>query len=302
MNRYLILTRGPGNAAPAVTLKTVDAEDVGPALVALRSAAFSAAASGRHGDYPFFDTFNDAVEEGFSDDDTSWTAEDGTIILIQETEPPADDITERSTGKLTVQQAERWLEEHPLGKLRAVVRDPYYGKREATICTGERGGPIVLLPKSRKRGFALDWSWVQKIREPAEWKKANATPKFIREAKSATFTNPFIRKCLSADPAKTPFENGLTTGTDIDGKIISLRSFGKQHPWIEQEFRQALKERRHYISGRVPFRGYEATLELWEGPEQGDIYGLLSLEYKDCTEGYYYQLVNDERFIGHDTN
>ena len=300
MERYLILMRGPGDGAPAVTLETVDAEDIGPALVRLRSAAYSAAASGKHGDYPFFETFNDVVEEGFDDDGTSWTAEDGTTIYICETEPPAPDAQEVKGGPFTVGQAEAWLKGHPLGSLRAVVHDPYYGRREATLCTGEKGGPIVLLPRSRKRGYALDWSWVEKVRRPKGGPEVNATPKYIRKAQAATFTNPFIRKCLAADPAKTPFENGLSTGNDIDGKIISLKSFGKEHPYIEQEFRQALRERMPYNSGRWPFRGYQATLELWEGPERGDIYGLLSLEYKDCANGYYYQLVNDEKFIGYE--
>ena len=38
--------------------------------------------SGKHGDYPYDDTFNDAVECGFSEDGTEWTALDGTKITI----------------------------------------------------------------------------------------------------------------------------------------------------------------------------------------------------------------------------
>jgi hypothetical protein len=51
-------------------------------LTELRSRAFNMANSGKHGDYPYDDTFNDAVEEGFSDDGASWTARDGTTITI----------------------------------------------------------------------------------------------------------------------------------------------------------------------------------------------------------------------------
>ncbi len=51
-------------------------------LTDLRSRAFDIAASGRHGEYPYDDTFFDEVEEGFSQDGTSWTAKDGTTITI----------------------------------------------------------------------------------------------------------------------------------------------------------------------------------------------------------------------------
>lgn len=51
-------------------------------LTELRSRAFNMANSGKHGDYPYDDTFNDAVEEGFSDNGASWTARDGTTITI----------------------------------------------------------------------------------------------------------------------------------------------------------------------------------------------------------------------------
>ena len=51
-------------------------------LCELRSLAFDLANSGKHGDYPYDETFNDAVEEGFSDDGTSWTAKDGTTITF----------------------------------------------------------------------------------------------------------------------------------------------------------------------------------------------------------------------------
>ena len=51
-------------------------------LTALRSRAYSLAASGKHGFYPFDDTFNDEVEEGFNEDGTSWEAKDGTVVSI----------------------------------------------------------------------------------------------------------------------------------------------------------------------------------------------------------------------------
>ena len=51
-------------------------------LMDLRSKAFEMAASGRYGDYPYDETFNDEVEAGFSDDGMVWEAKDGTIIKV----------------------------------------------------------------------------------------------------------------------------------------------------------------------------------------------------------------------------
>lgn len=199
---------------------------------------------------------------------------------------------------ITLKQARDYLQEHPYGRLHALYDDPIYGLRNATICNGNYG-TMVLNPRSKRRGRMLMWENVARVwRETLEEK--NQTEKFIRKAKLATFTNDYIRKCLASDPAKSPYENGLSTGVPIEGKIITLKSFGKQYPWIEHQFREALKERREFRSGRVRFRGYDATLELWRNGIEGDISGSLSLEYKDCGNGYYYLLVNDDEFIGYD--
>jgi len=203
---------------------------------------------------------------------------------------------------MTIEEAQAWLEQNPYGKLKCLYNDWYAqaGKpREATISHGVHG-IIVHKPGCSRWGHFIEWGrvvkvWLQKI-EPK-----NETAKFIKKAALATFTNDFIRKCLAADPAKSPYENGLSTGVPIEGKIISLKSFGLQHPYYEQEFRKALKERRTFHSPRVPFRGYEATLELWwEDEAKTELSGCLSLEYKDCGNGYYYLLINDDEFIGYD--
>ena len=39
--------------------------------------------SGMHGDYPLGETFNEEVEDGFSDDGTTWEAKDGTLLSIK---------------------------------------------------------------------------------------------------------------------------------------------------------------------------------------------------------------------------
>ena len=51
-------------------------------LVAFREFVFDKAASGKYGEYPADDTFNDAVEEGFSEEDTVWTSHSGVSFKI----------------------------------------------------------------------------------------------------------------------------------------------------------------------------------------------------------------------------
>lgn len=200
---------------------------------------------------------------------------------------------------MTIEQAQAYLRENTYGKLRAVIIDPFYGKRNATLCNGG-SEPMVMMPKGKRRGYRLDWSWVKEVwLEKAD--PSGATKKFIDKAKKATFTNSFIRKCLAADPAKSPYANGLSTGVPIEGKIITLKCFGQYYPEIERRFREALLERREYESYRVPFHGYEATMSLWfEDKEKTSLCGGLSMEYKDCGNGYYYLLINDNEFIGYD--
>lgn len=203
--------------------------------------------------------------------------------------------------QLTLEEARNYLQENPYGKLRALYADPYrYYTRNATIRRSRAGSIIVLNPRSRTFGRPVCWDLVKSVWMETD-KEKNQTDKFIRKAKLATFKSDFVQTCLKADPSKSPYENGLSTGVPIEGKIITLKSFGKQYPWIEEQFREALKERRPYRSARVPFRGYEATLELWFTDEAKTLMnGSLSLEYKDCGNGYYYLLVNDDEFIGYD--
>ena len=51
-------------------------------ITEFRSKAFDMANSGKYGEYPYDETFNDAVEEGFNEDGTEWTAKDGTTITM----------------------------------------------------------------------------------------------------------------------------------------------------------------------------------------------------------------------------
>lgn len=190
----------------------------------------------------------------------------------------------------------------------------YLGKKRRLFINDRKGQLYMFLKGSRKKGYAFhDINGISKVYLPLERKKDSPEErerrhvlKCKREAGKATFTNPFIRKCLAADESKTAYDNGISGGSVNSGKIISLDSIAQKHPWEVKLFRQALAEGRPYTSCRESFRGYEMTLSLEtykEGDthnQPGDIRGFLSLEYKDCLNGYYYLLINDNNFIGYD--
>lgn len=74
----------PGDGTPSHTVKKYNGRDILNTITDFRSEAFDIANSGRHGDYPYDETFNEAVEEGFSDNSLVWTARDGLVLSIEE--------------------------------------------------------------------------------------------------------------------------------------------------------------------------------------------------------------------------
>ncbi|KXJ98039.1 MAG: hypothetical protein UZ17_ACD001002929 [Acidobacteria bacterium OLB17] len=150
--------------------------------------------------------------------------------------------------------------------------------------------------------------------------------KYKRMAGEAGFTNPFIRDCLElpdfdawrndvVEPnswekdktlrPKTLYELHLTTGTNIDGKVISLNRIAKKYPREIERLRESIRSKSAgaFITGRwAKFAGYDISLETEFNAETGDFRGFLSLEYAGCGNGYYYLLINDENFIGYDVD
>ena len=196
---------------------------------------------------------------------------------------------------MTIEQAKAYLAENTYGKLRALIHDPYYGTRNATICNG-RSAVMVLNPKSRTRGYNMKWEWVMKIFAPEGQK--NPTLKFIKEAKKAGFRNSFIEKCLAADPEKGPYANGLSTGTMIDGQCITTKALEDEFPYTMKMFWEKFKAGETYHSPRNRWRGYD--MSVWVNNVNGDVSAGLCMEYKDCGNGRYYLLINEEKFIGID--
>lgn len=166
----------------------------------------------------------------------------------------------------------------------------------------------------RRKGTEFhDWSGITKVFYPkvtdiegdAIAKKHRISVKYTQQALKATHTNPFIRKCLAANPCKTPYENGISTGNRIDGQLVSLKAIEKYAgSGTMNEFRRALADKRPYYSGRFDFRGYDGSLSVEvhenDNMQPGDVRAFFNKEYRDCLNGYYYLLINDDYFIGYD--
>jgi hypothetical protein len=206
-----------------------------------------------------------------------------------------------------IHEAEQYLKDNKPGQL--YVR--YRGEKRKLFIT--KDGTICMVSKGRRnRGCPFsDWEGITKsyFPKPEGENDRNLVEKYRREASKATFTNPFIRDCLKADASKSLYENHITTGNAIDGKIITLSSVRNTVGSYEMlQFERAVKYGLNYRSCRFPFRGYEATLEVaaiqhsCDTRKAGDVYGYLSVEYKGYGNGYYYLLINDENFIGYEVD
>ena len=192
-------------------------------------------------------------------------------------------------------------------------------------------------PRSSRRGYSLCESDLARYtrfvssRTPRTGedrlrKDYRLIEKYKRMAGEASFSNPFIRDCLAlpnlnawrtelVEPSswekdkerrpKTLYELHITTGTDIDGKVISLNRIATKYPREIERLREAIRNRSAgaFITGRwAKFAGYDISIETELNAETGDFRGFLSLEYAGCGNGYYYLLINDENFIGYDVD
>ena len=182
------------------------------------------------------------------------------------------------------------------------------GSEKKRLFLSAQGNVCEFAPRSRKRGYALPLNVVESWRsiEEVQRNEADTVAKFRRYAARASFPSAFVRKCLAADTTKDCYENRLTTGTRIDGEIISLNAIERYAPGYVRAFRKALMERREYHSCRFDFRGYDGSLwiEIAEKDDnyyrKGDVKAGFNKEYRGCGNGYYYSLIDDEHFIGTD--
>ncbi len=189
------------------------------------------------------------------------------------------------------------------------------GKRRRLFINRPQNEIGIIAPRKKKKGYIFSqWDSIEKICYPAEKtplpeteKNARLVRKYQKMAARATFSSPYLRKVETADQNKCLYENDLTTGTTIDGNVISLNAVEK---WcgshVMNLFRQAVRECKSFHSGRFNFRGYDGSLwvepcaETEDGFRKGDLRAGFSKEYRNCGNGYYYILINNENFIGYD--
>lgn len=210
------------------------------------------------------------------------------------------------------------------------------GKKDRFFISGS-GSLCRFKPRSSRRGYLVHESDLARYAQFTRFKppptgkeklkkEYRIIEKYKRMAGEASFTNHFIRDCLAlpdfdvwrkdlVEPSsweknketrpKILYELHITTGTNIDGKAISLNRIAKKYPLAIERLRESVRKRSAgtFITGRsAKFAGYDISLETDLNTETGDFRGFLSLEYAGCGNGYYYLLINDENFIGYDVD
>jgi hypothetical protein len=170
-------------------------------------------------------------------------------------------------------------------------------------------------PKSRKYGYRLEEFFIDSL---VIKKSSTKTPdeltykvisKFRKEALKATFTNDFIRDCVNLpksfdewvnDGKKSPYQYGITTGCKITGQLVSIKSIcGKLNSNYHDMIKNAIKDKKDFVTGRFNYNGYDGSLTL-SVDANGEFRGYFAKEFKNCGNGYYYLLINDDYFIGYD--
>lgn len=209
--------------------------------------------------------------------------------------------------------------------------------RKVRFFISDGGGLCRFKPRSSRRGYSVSESDLARYEQllspkpPATAeeklkKEYRLIEKYKRMAGNASFTNHFIRDCLAlpgfdvwkkdlVEPSswegyKEPrpqslYELHITTGTSIDGKVISLNRIAKKYPREVERLRESIRDKSagHFVAGRwAKFAGYDISIETNFDAGTGDFRGFLSLEYAGCGNGYYYLLINDENFIGYDVD
>ena len=179
------------------------------------------------------------------------------------------------------------------------------GKRRRLFINRDENVIGIVAPGKRKRGYVFsDWQSIEKIYYPVSKDKTDRERRLVLKyqklARLATHTNNWLREIAAADPEKSLYENGITTGTGIDGKCIRLSTIGKYcGSTVMALFRKALKDGKAFSTSRFDFCGYDG--KLWCEPrDNGDMIAGFSKEYRNCGNGYYYLLINDEYVIGYD--
>lgn len=193
-----------------------------------------------------------------------------------------------------IQKAKEYLKDN--GKLQCII-----DKRKRTLFYNSQTDVFgILAHGKRKSGYVFtDWHKVTRFIYPAP--KRERERRIVRKMKKlaslASFSNNYIRKVLAADDNKGVFEQNLTTGTRIDGDVVTFKSIANHSYGFIERFQQAMKEKKEFWD-TFDYNGYDGSVHLaWI---DGEPYGYFNKEYRGCANGYYYLLINDHTFIGYD--
>jgi hypothetical protein len=172
------------------------------------------------------------------------------------------------------------------------------------------------LKGSRRKGFIMDAANIlslvaAKTPKNADEREFNTINKFRKQALKAKFTNSFITDCKKLPDTfekwveagkKSAYELGVTTGCKVTGDLISVKTVCKGlNSYYAEGIKNAIENQTSFSTGRFPFQGYEGSVEFRKN-EDGTFQGWLSKEYKNCGNGYYFLLINNEYFIGYDVD
>jgi hypothetical protein len=181
------------------------------------------------------------------------------------------------------------------------------GKRRRLFINRDEGRIGILAIGKRKRGYIFtDWQSIEKVFYPVQTNEEELNRKLVlkyqRLAKSASFSNDWLADIAKADPAKSLYENHITTGTRIDGKCIRLSTVEKYAGvYLMADFKVAVRKCEDFHSYRFDFCGYDGS--LWVNrKDNGKVAAGFSKEYRGYGNGYYYLLINDDTFIGYDVD
>ena len=165
--------------------------------------------------------------------------------------------------------------------------------------------------KSRNRGCPLEDSQLIGFKKFIYNKEDNTVDtfkiisKFRKYAMKASFTNKFIEDCKKlpatleqwqSEGSKGCYEYGITTGVTKEGEVITVDALGSICD--VNYLRECIKNKKEFSAYRQGFRGYDATITI--DVKDGVLCGFLAMEYKNCGNGHYYLLINDENFIYYD--
>lgn len=170
-------------------------------------------------------------------------------------------------------------------------------------------------PSMRRRGFAYnringDMFEVISAKRGEDEKKFALISKYRKLANSSTLQNDFISACLSlpsnfdrwvSDGSQSLYKYGVTTGSAVDGKIITVRKVNFLLGYTTVQ-KMIDSYRKTGVNRAASLSTDEFTGRVYvDGADNGGVYVGLCLSLKDGEDNFY-ALINPDNFIGRDSD